>query len=156
MSDDLSAMYQELILDHSRRRVGQRTLEAADASHHELNPTCGDEITLQVTAGAATGAVGELAWHGNGCSISMASASILAELAADRPGTDLRPLIDEFRTMMHSRGRGEPDDSALGDAVVFHGTSKYVMRVKCAMLAWVALEKCLDALPAGPAATADA
>ncbi|WP_022885606.1 Fe-S cluster assembly sulfur transfer protein SufU [Glaciibacter superstes] len=143
MSDALAGLYQQVILDHSKQRTGFGELEHADAQRFERNPTCGDEITLQIDMEPGTDRIASLAWHGSGCSISQASASVLAGLAPGLTTVELHTTIDEFRTMMRSRGVGEPDEDLLGDAVVFQGVSKYVMRVKCAMLSWVALEGCL-------------
>jgi len=140
MADPLSGLYQEIILDHSRRRAGDRVLEAADGEHFERNPTCGDEITVQVAFEPGTDRIAQFAWHGSGCSISMSSASMLAEMAGGLTAAELVQKVGVFREMMRSKGGGEPDEDELGDAIAFHGTSKYVMRVKCAMLAWVAAE----------------
>jgi nitrogen fixation NifU-like protein len=142
MVDALAGLYQQVILDHSRARTGDRALPEADAQHFEKNPTCGDEITVRVALEPGSDVIRELAWQGDGCSISMASASVLAEMA---PGLTLGQLAERteaFRAMMRSRGQGEPDEELLGDAVVFQGVSKFVMRVKCGMLAWVAAEAC--------------
>lgn len=147
MSDSLAGMYQQVILDHAKQRTGEGLLEGADASHHERNPTCGDEITLEVAIEPGTDRIAAVGWKGNGCSISMASASIFAGMAAGLTTAELQEKIDAFREMMRSRGTGEPDDAVLEDAVVFHGTSKYVMRVKCAMLAWVAAEAAVAKIP---------
>jgi nitrogen fixation NifU-like protein len=92
--------------------------------------------------------VADLRWQGAGCSISMASASVLSGLAPGRTLPELAALVGEFRAMMRSRGAGEPDDEVLGDAVALHGVSKFVMRVKCGMLAWVAAEACGEELSA--------
>jgi nitrogen fixation NifU-like protein len=140
MSGDLADLYRDLILDHSRRRRGEGPLEAADAEHHELNPTCGDEITVRIRLDPSRTTVESMRWEGSGCSISMASASVLSERAEGMSIAGVTQLIDGFRSMMRSRGAGEPDEDLLGDGIAFHGVSKYVMRVKCAMLAWVALE----------------
>ncbi|SFR70670.1 nitrogen fixation protein NifU [Agromyces sp. CF514] len=157
---DLSGLYQELILDHSRRRVGDGALADPQASHHELNPTCGDEITLGIRLDPSGTTVEALGWEGDGCSISMASASALTELVVGADTAHVRELIDGFRAMLRSRGAGEPDEELLGDAIAFHGVSKYVMRVKCAMLSWVALEACLveagASVPSTDAAASDA
>lgn len=142
MADPLAGLYQEVILDHSKRRVGFGELEQPGATRFERNPTCGDEITLQVSLEPGTDRISALGWQGSGCSISMASASVLSELARGMTLTQLRSTTDTFREMLRSRGEGEPDIEILGDAVAFHGVSKYVMRVKCAMLAWVAAEGC--------------
>ncbi|PPL19609.1 Fe-S cluster assembly sulfur transfer protein SufU [Microterricola pindariensis] len=139
----LDGLYQQLILDHSKKRFGDGLLEHHDAQHFERNPSCGDEITLQLALEPGTDTVAALGWTGAGCSISMASASVLSEMAPGMSVDELRALIGEFREMLRSRGAGEPDDEVLGDAVAFHGVSKFVMRIKCAMLAWVATEACL-------------
>lgn len=143
MSDPLAGLYQQVILDHSKLRNGYGSLDHADAERHERNPTCGDEITLQLLMEPGTDRVSSIAWHGSGCSISQASASVLSELAPGRTVDELQSTIGVFREMMRSRGEGEPDEDVLGDAIAFHGVSKYVMRVKCAMLSWVAVEGCL-------------
>ena len=147
MSHELDSLYQELILEHSKRPIGKGELDAPEgsltASHHEYNPSCGDELTLRVAADPETGDLTGLAWEGQGCSISMASASILAQLFTEEQGFTLEEAqrrIDAFREMIQSRGSIEPDEDVLGDAVALQGVSKFVMRVKCAMLAWVALE----------------
>jgi nitrogen fixation protein NifU and related proteins len=139
MSDMLAGLYQQVILDHAKERHGDGPLEHADAEHFERNPTCGDEITVRVVLDDA-GRITDLRWQGDGCSISMASASVLTDMAVGRTVDELVALTESFREMMRSRGAGEPDEAVLEDLVVFHGVSKFVMRVKCAMLAWVAAE----------------
>lgn len=137
MSSGLEAMYQELILDHAKTPEGAGDPSVHPFTHHELNPSCGDEITLGITV--EDDRIASLAWDGQGCSISMSSASIMSGLLLGTSRDEAQERIDEFRHMMRSRGAGEPPD-ALGDAAAFQNTAKYVMRVKCAMLAWVALE----------------
>ena len=148
MSASLDALYQQVILDHAKARHGDGELPGADAEHVERNPTCGDEITVRLELEPGTDRVADLRWQGAGCSISMASASVLSGLAPGRTLAELTSLVGEFRTMMRSRGAGEPDDAVLGDAVALHGVSKFVMRVKCGMLAWVAAEACAAELSA--------
>lgn len=142
----LDGLYQELILDHSKRPIGKGELEAPEgtltATHHEFNPSCGDELDLAIAVDPETGRIEKLAWEGQGCSISMASASILAQLVREDQLTveGARERIAAFREMIQARGAGEPDEELLGDAVALQGVAKFVMRVKCAMLGWVALE----------------
>jgi nitrogen fixation protein NifU and related proteins len=142
----LDALYQQIILDHSKLRHGDALSEAAPegancGESHQLNPTCGDEITVRVAV--ADGKVSQLRWDGDGCSISMASASVLTELAEGTDTEELRTLIDTFREMLRSRGKIAADPEVLGDAAAFEGVSRYVARVKCAMLSWVAAEDAL-------------
>ncbi|MCM3520344.1 Fe-S cluster assembly sulfur transfer protein SufU [Curtobacterium sp. P97] len=136
----LDSLYQQVILDHAKARHGDGVLDGADASHFERNPTCGDEITVSVRLEPGSDRIAAIGWQGDGCSISMASASVLSDMAVGRTVPELLELTDSFRTMMRSRGAGEPDEDVLEDLVAFHGVSKFVMRVKCGMLAWVAAE----------------
>ena len=140
MADLLAGLYQEIILDHARRRSGDRVLSSPDVERSERNPTCGDEITVQIAFEPGSDRIAEVGWQGAGCSISMASASMLAEIAPGLTTAELVAKVAAFREMMRSKGGGEPNEDVLGDAIAFHGTSKYVMRVKCAMLGWVAAE----------------
>jgi len=138
----LQDLYRELILDHSKHPHGRGLHDGALAQSHQINPTCGDEITLQLQPGS-DGLIGEITWEGHGCSISQASASILASVVDDDSPGQLSERIESFRTMMHSRGQLSGDEDLLGDAIVFQGASRYVARVKCAMLPWVAAEAAL-------------
>lgn len=145
MTDPLAGLYQDLILEHAKRREGEGLLEPFDAERFLRNPTCGDEIRLRVRL-AGDGHerhVDALGWQGQGCSISQASASVLAEQAPGLSVTDARDRIEAMRVLLRSRGTVEPDESLLGDAVAFAGVARFPMRVKCAMLAWVALEEAL-------------
>jgi nitrogen fixation NifU-like protein len=92
------------------------------------------------------GVIDTITWDGQGCSISTASASVMTGLLEGLDPAKARELIDEFRVMLRSPG-GEPPES-LGDAAAFQGVARYIMRVKCAMLAWVAAEACLLQLAA--------
>ena len=83
-------------------------------------------------------------WDGRGCAISQASASLLTGIVEGSTTQQSRGLIDEFRAVMRSRGERELDEARFGDAVPLNGVSRYVARVTCAMLAWVALEQALE------------
>ena len=140
----LDGLYQQLILEHSKKRAGDGPLADADAEHFERNPSCGDEITVRVKLDEDGTGLAELAWQGDGCSISMASASVLSELAVGKSTAEIEELVAAFRLMLRTRDGSEPDEDLLEDAVAFQGVSKFVMRVKCAMLSWVALEASLE------------
>ncbi|MEX5271816.1 Fe-S cluster assembly sulfur transfer protein SufU [Kocuria sabuli] len=147
----LDGLYQEVILDHAKRRSGQGLAAPApghgSGESHQYNPTCGDEITVR--AELTPGGVGQepvvrrISWEGEGCSISMAAASVLAETAPGMTRDELLALIGAFRELLRSRGTVEPDEELLGDAAAFAGVSRFVARVKCAMLGWVAAEEAL-------------
>ena len=127
----------------------RRAAGAISAESHQVNPTCGDEVTLRVQLGATRPAacpvVDAVTWEGQGCSISQASVSVLTELVT---GADLRrvdELSETFRLLMHARGAGLDDaqEDALGDATAFTGVAKYPARIKCALLGWSALKDAL-------------
>lgn len=142
----LEQLYQQVILDHSKRRIGDgfKTIAETDphGESHQYNPTCGDEIRVRATV--ADGRVTGLEWEGQGCSISMASASVLTELAVGEEREEFTQQIEAFRSVMRSRGTETPDEELLGDASAFAGVSKFPARVKCAMLAWVAAEDAVN------------
>jgi nitrogen fixation protein NifU and related proteins len=147
----LDSLYQQIILEQSKARHGADLSEAqAHETHwpegtgqcHQLNPVCGDEITLRLQV--EDGSVSSLHWKGDGCAISMAAASILSEMAVGMAPDELQSVIEEFRTVMRSRGKLEADEEVLGDAAALSGVSKFPARVKCAMLAWVAAEDALN------------
>ncbi|MDF9278931.1 SUF system NifU family Fe-S cluster assembly protein [Arthrobacter sp. EH-1B-1] len=161
MSSELENLYQQIILDHAKRRVGQGSTDPAfgagsvpeeepvagspatgslaTGASHQLNPICGDELTLRVWIAGSR--IERVAWEGAGCAISMASASVLTELVSGETRDDMMEQLDRFRELMRSRGTIVPDEEVLGDAAAFAGVSRFPARVKCAMLAWVALEE---------------
>ena len=139
---DLQNLYQQVILDHAREKHGYGIPGDEAASSHQFNPTCGDEVTVGVRTDA-DGRIRSIGWEGHGCSISTASASLLSDLVHEVDRDQLAASIAAFRELMHSKGALEGDEELLGDAVALAGVSKYVTRVKCAMLPWVALEDAL-------------
>jgi nitrogen fixation NifU-like protein len=141
-SRELETMYQQVILDHSKEKHGYGLRDRAAGTSHQVNPTCGDEVTVNVHR-ASGGDVESISWEGQGCSISTASASLLNDLVHDLPAPELEQRIAAFRELMQSKGAGEGDENLLGDAVALGGVSRYVTRIKCAMLPWVALEHAL-------------
>lgn len=143
----LDSLYQDLILDHSKRRVGfgLAAEEGATATSHQHNPICGDDITLRVRVDGDT--VRDVTWEGAGCAISQSSASMLSSLVAEEEGmprAEASVLIDGFREALRSRGTIALDEEVYSDAAALSGVSKYTARVKCAMLAWVAFEDALS------------
>lgn len=165
MAGALDQLYQQVILDHYREKHGHGVRgPAADdqdvvvegdpqpqtrwAQSRQYNPLCGDEVTLKVAVRAAAGpaagpVVGDVAWVGEGCSISQAATSVLHDLVVGRTPEQARGIVAEFRTMVRSRGTAEPDEDVLGDAVAFAGVGRHANRVKCAMLGWTAFEDAL-------------
>lgn len=140
---DVESLYQEVILDHYRNPHGRGLREPFDAEVFHVNPTCGDEITLRVKLVGDT--IEDVSYWNQGCSISQASASILFDEAEGRPVAETFATLDEFVDLMHSQGKSEPDEDQLGDLVAFAGVAKYPARVKCALLAWMALKDAVEA-----------
>ncbi|MBD3688648.1 Fe-S cluster assembly sulfur transfer protein SufU [Nanchangia anserum] len=141
----LDQLYQQIILDHAQARTGSGTIpDTATNSSHQVNPTCGDEVTLALSLGT-DGTIDDLVWEGEGCSISQASLSMMCELVDGKTPAEIRALDEAFSTMMHSRGGDVDDDilDTLGDAASLQGTSQFPNRVKCALLGWMALRDAL-------------
>jgi nitrogen fixation NifU-like protein len=144
----LGALYQELILDHYRHPRHRGEMDAPDVEVRMNNPTCGDEIVLQLRV--RDGAVEEVRFAGQGCSISQASASMMAQQVAGKPLAEADALAARFREMLHG-GAEAAKDRALGDLRALAGVAKFPVRVRCAMLAWNALEEAERRLPPSPA-----
>ena len=136
----LESMYQEIILDHYRHPHNKGLREPFDAEVHHVNPTCGDEVTVRVSIkdSGAEPAVADVSYDSLGCSISQASVSVLTDLVIGKPVAEAMEISDKFLELMRSRDAAEPDEDALGDAVVFAGVAKYPARIKCALLGWMA------------------
>ena len=132
---EFDQLYQEIILDHYKRPHGRGLREPYDAEAHHVNPTCGDEVTVRVTADLS-----DISYDGMGCSISQASASVLHELLRGRDADSAFAIHDEFVRLLQGRGQVEPDEDMLGDGVAFAGVAKYPARVKCALLPWMAFK----------------
>ncbi len=152
---DLQELYRETILDHSRRprRAGLR--EPFDTQVHQVNPVCGDEVTLRLLLGPGQGgerALEDVSYEAAGCSISQASASVMVQALTGRLHARRPMAYGAFHDLVTTRGTttldpldGLPDDlaEALGDAPAFAGVARYPARVKCALLGWTALRQAL-------------
>lgn len=136
---DIEGLYQQIILDHYKRKVGYGINHGGYPSH-QYNPTCGDEINLQVLLSADGSTIDGIEWEGTGCSISQASASMLAAETKGMTVSEFDTFAGGFRDAMRSRGEISLSEEDYGDLASLSGVSKFVARVKCAMLAWVAAE----------------
>ena len=134
MSEDL---YQEIILDHYKNPRGKRVEIDSLAQSYQVNPTCGDEITVEV--GQSPDGTLLVSYDGQGCSISQASASVMSELINGKTPEQAAPIQAAFMELMKSKGQLEPDEEILEDAIAFAGVSKYPARIKCALISWMAL-----------------
>jgi nitrogen fixation NifU-like protein len=113
-------------------------LDNAAGESFQVNPTCGDEVTVGVRLDENDHL--HVGYEGQGCSISQASASVMTELIEDATLDRVAEAERAFHELMHSKGAGEPNEDALGDGIAFAGVSKYPARIKCALLPWVALQ----------------
>jgi nitrogen fixation NifU-like protein len=135
----LGALYQEMILDHYRRPRNKGTLDHPDAKVEMKNPLCGDEIELQLAFDRDC--VCDLKFSGRGCSISQASASMMTQLVKGKSTEEIDVIRKRFRDLM--LGQSSADDPELGALRALSGVAKFPARVKCALLAWNALESAL-------------
>ncbi|HEY2193955.1 MAG TPA: SUF system NifU family Fe-S cluster assembly protein [Actinomycetospora sp.] len=138
----LESMYQEIILDHYRNPHGRGLRDPFDAEVHHVNPTCGDEVTLRVhlDGSGRDAKVVDVSYDALGCSISQAATSVLNDLVVGHTVGDSFDVLAEYQKMVQGRGKVEPDEDVLDDAVAFAGVAAYPARVKCALLGWLAFK----------------
>ena len=134
----LDSLYQEVILDHYKHPLNKGLSENYGAQVHHVNPSCGDEITLNVTA--TNGKISAITWDGVGCSISQASVSIASDLLVNKSFAEAEAILNEFTELMQSKGTKEGNPDVLEDAVALAGVSKFPARIKCALLGWMAFK----------------
>ena len=135
----LSALYQEIILDHYRRPRNKGTIEAPD-EHVQMrrNPLCADELALDVSFDGDR--FTDVRFTGSGCSISQASASMMTQAVKGKSLEEAATLFQQFHKLIH----GEPvDEKSLGELRALAGVSKFPVRMRCALLAWGALHEVL-------------
>jgi nitrogen fixation NifU-like protein len=136
----LTALYQELILDHYRRPRNHGRLEKPDVAIVKRNPLCGDEIELQLAFEGET--VRDIRFAGQGCAISQASASMMTQLLKGRSASEIGRVAERFAQMVSGDSEAARD-RALGDLRALAGVAKVPVRQKCALLAWTALAEAL-------------
>ena len=139
---NLEGLYQQIILDHYKKKVGYGLTPGGEVSH-QYNPTCGDEIELQVRLSDDGTTITAVEWEGKGCSISQASASLMSQEIIGMTIPEFEEFAAGFREAMRSRGEIALSEEEYGDLAALSGVSKFVARVKCAMLGWVAAEDSL-------------
>ena len=138
-------LYQELILEHSKRPHHAGLREPFCSQVHHVNPTCGDEVTLRVhvEGEGSTAVIRDVSYDALGCSISTASTSVLTDEVIGRTVAEAMTTHEAMRVMLTSRGEVEGDEDVIGDGVAFAGVAKYPARVKCALLGWMAFTDAL-------------
>jgi nitrogen fixation NifU-like protein len=140
MSLELDDLYREVILDHYRTPRGASPLPHPDVREEGFNPLCGDELTLELEVEA--GVIKDLSVRSRGCSISVASGSLLAEALRGRPVAEARRLLAGFKAML--AGQTPADGVEMGDLEVLEGVKNFPVRIKCALLPWTTLEQALS------------
>ena len=137
MSSNLDALYRQVIMDHYKRPRNKGMIEDNNLTINMNNPTCGDRI--QLTMIVNDGVVEDIKFDGEGCSISMSSASMMTQLVKGKPVEEATELAEIFSQLM--QGNSYEGDKDLGDLEALMGVAKFPARIKCATLAWKAMEK---------------
>ena len=140
--DELDDVYQDVILAHYKNPRNRGTIQDPDIQYREFNPICGDEVVLQLRL--KDGRITEVGSHGDGCSITQASASMMTELLKGKMLEEAERLSESFRQMMGGHSPSEDELRQLGDLEALRGVRKFPVRIKCALLAWSALEEGLE------------
>ena len=137
--DAAQELYQETILSHNKRPRNFRPMPDATRVQEGFNPLCGDRVTVFLKLEG--GRVADIAFQGNGCAISTASASLMTDALKGRPSAEVERLSANFQHLVLRDG--PVDEKALGKLRAFHGVGEFPARVKCATLAWHAMEAAL-------------
>jgi nitrogen fixation NifU-like protein len=139
MSEQLRELYQEVILEHSKKPRNYRALEGANHKAEGFNPLCGDHFTVYLDL--KDGAIHDVGFQGSGCAISKASASMMTQMLKGKTAAEAEGIFTKFHDLVTGHGSGNEEE--LGKLAVFAGVSEFPLRVKCATLAWHALRAAL-------------
>ena len=140
--EDLSDVYNELIMEHSMNSYNKKKIENADFCEIGHNPNCGDEITLQLKMDGDK--IQDMAFSGHGCAISQASTSIMIDTLKGKTIEEAKEIIKIFIEMIKRETKSEEELEKLEDAIAFKNVANMPARVKCALLAWHTIENILD------------
>ena len=144
---DLDSLYQEVILDHYKNPHHKGLASTYNTQVHHVNPSCGDEITLNISLDGEK--VSNISWDGVGCSISQASVSILSDLLLGKNFHEALGVVENFQELMASKGQDKGNEDILEDAVALAGVSKFPARIKCALLGWMAFKDAVSQAESG-------
>ena len=136
---DLRDLYQEVILEHSKRPRNFRVPQGANRKAEGFNPLCGDHFTVYLDVD--NGAIRDIGFEGEGCAISKASASMMTQILKGKTTAEAGEMFKKFHALVTGKN-GVPEE--LGKLAVFAGVSEFPVRVKCACLAWHALHAALE------------
>ncbi len=139
---DLNELYTELILEHSQSGHNKRHLKDANCTERGHNPSCGDDITLELVC-AEYGTIKDASFTGIGCAISQASTSMMIDLIKGKSKEEAEKLADIFLSMIKKEITDDEELEVLEDAIVFKNISNMPARVKCAVLSWHTLKEAI-------------
>lgn len=139
---DLRELYQETILDHSKRPRNFHEMTDASATAAGHNPLCGDKVTVYLRLDDVR--ITDIAFQGSGCAISKASASLMTDAVKGRTLDEFRLLFGKFHEMVTGRPGDSVDTTTLGKLAVLSGVCEFPVRVKCASLPWHTLQAALE------------
>ncbi|MBP3707650.1 MAG: SUF system NifU family Fe-S cluster assembly protein [Clostridia bacterium] len=140
--DDLTDVYNEIIMEHSMNSYNKKCLECASCCKMGHNPNCGDEIKLELKMNGNV--IEDMAFSGHGCAISQASTSIMIDTLKGKTIKEAKEIIETFIAMIKREITDEAELEKLEDAIVFKNISHMPARVKCALLAWHTIEDMLE------------
>jgi nitrogen fixation NifU-like protein len=138
---DLRALYQEVLVDHSKRPHNFRAMPDANRRAEGYNPLCGDKLTLYLKMDGER--ISDLSFQGSGCAISTASASLLTQVLKGKTRAEAEALFESFHALLTGKPVPNGKGPELGKLAVFSGVSEFPIRVKCATLAWHTLRSAL-------------
>jgi nitrogen fixation NifU-like protein len=139
---DLKALYQEVIIDHSKRPHNFRPMPDMNRTAQGYNPLCGDKVTLFVKLDGDR--IADVSFQGSGCAISTASASLLTETVKGKTLAEVEAIFQGFHDLVTGKAATDGKGPALGKLAVFSGVSEFPVRVKCATLVWHTLRSALE------------
>ncbi len=139
---DLRELYQEVILDHSKRPHNFREIPDAQAVGVGHNPLCGDRVTLYLKLDGDR--IADVAFQGSGCAISKASASLMTDAVKGKTKSEADRIFERFHAMVTAGAGSKADTEGLGKLAVLQGVTEFPVRVKCASLAWHTLRSALE------------
>jgi nitrogen fixation protein NifU and related proteins len=146
---DLQELYQSIILDHNRRPKNYGTLEGANRRKAGRNPSCGDEINLELRVD--DGSISDARFTCEGCAVSRASASIMTQAVKGKTRAEAEAMFAKFHDLVTGKFTPTPVEArALGEMAAFSGVSRFPVRVKCASMAWHTLRAALDEESSSP------
>jgi len=141
---DLRGLYQEVIIDHSKRPRNFRVMEEPNRHAEGYNPLCGDKVKIYLRL--KDDRINDISFQGSGCAISTASASILTETLKGKTPAEAQALFDRFHELVTGKDQDNGKGPKLGKLAVFSGVSEFPARVKCATLAWHTFKSALSGI----------